>query len=59
MVYEKTRQENYVIDSIGVVYVENKIGLSWLIKQGIIYDENQIRQRRDLSYWCGVCQKWN
>lgn len=37
----KTRKDDNVIDRTGVVYIENKIELSWPIKLGVVYDENQ------------------
>lgn len=40
----KTRHDNDMIDCIGVVYVENDNELSWPIKSGVVYDENQIGQ---------------
>ena len=39
----KTRQNNDVIDCIGVVYIKNKIKLSWSIKQGEVYEESDTR----------------
>ena len=43
----KTRQENDVIDRIGVIYTINNNELSWPIKPGATYKENQTRQWRD------------
>ena len=37
----KTRQDNDVTDHRGVFYFEN-IELSWSIRPGAVYDENQI-----------------
>ena len=37
----KTRQNNDVINLIGVIYAENDIKLSWLIKSGVNYDKNK------------------
>lgn len=37
----KTRQDNNVIDHIGLAYVENNIKLSGLIKSGTVYDETK------------------
>ena len=45
----KTRQEHYMSDRTGAVYVENETELSWSIKSGAICDKNQTRQRRDQS----------
>ena len=36
----KTRQNNYVIDYTGVVYVKNEIGISWPIELGVYCGEN-------------------
>ena len=36
----KTRKNNNVTDCIGVVYIENKTELSWLIGLGAVCDEN-------------------
>lgn len=36
----KTRQDNDVIDHNGVVYANNKIDLSWLIRPNVVYDKN-------------------
>lgn len=44
----KTRQNNDMIDYIGVVYVVNETELSWSIKSGAIYDENHATQWRDV-----------
>ena len=38
----KMTQSNNVTSHIGAVYIKNKIELSWLIRQGVIYDENEI-----------------
>lgn len=37
----KTRQDNNVIDHIGLAYVENNIKLSGLIKSGTVYEETK------------------
>ena len=36
----KTRQDNDMTNSIGVVYLKNKTELSWLIRPGIVCDKN-------------------
>ena len=36
----KTKYNNYVIDRIDGVYVENKTELPWLIKLGVVYGGN-------------------
>ena len=36
----KTKQNNDMIDRIGVFYAENDIALSWLIGSSVVYDEN-------------------
>ena len=43
----KTRQDNDVIDRIGVIYTINNNELSWPIEPGAVSKENQTRQRRD------------
>ena len=43
----KTRQDNNVIDHIGLTYVENNIELSGPIKSGAVYDET--RQDNDVT----------
>ena len=53
----KSRQENNMINHIVAVYVKNDTKLSWPIKSGEIYNENQIGQRHDRSYKYGLCQK--
>ena len=40
----KTRQDNDVIDHVGVFYFGNDTKLSWPIESGDEYDENHIRQ---------------
>ena len=53
----KTKQDNDVTESIGVIYVKNNIELSWPTGSGADYDENQIRQLHDQLYRCGLRQK--
>ena len=36
----KTKQDNDVTDHTDVVYVKNDNEPSWLIKSGVVYDEN-------------------
>ena len=43
----KTRQDNDLINHIGVVYVESDIELSWSTRRGAVYDENQRGQQCD------------
>lgn len=43
----KTRQDNDVIKGTGAIYTENDIEPLGPIGSGVIYDENQIRQRCD------------
>ena len=45
----KTRQDNDVTDRKDMVYVENKTKLLCLIEPGVVCDENQIRQRREIE----------
>ena len=42
----KTRLYNDLIDCASAIYAENDIELVWLIKSGVVYDENQTRQQR-------------
>ena len=54
----KTNQDNNVTNRTCTVYTENDTELSWPIRSGTVYDENQIRQlhkdavyvKRKLSY---------
>ena len=39
----KTRQDNNVIDHIGLVYVEIDIELWWPIWSGVVKEENQTK----------------
>ena len=39
-------------DHTNAMYTENKIDLSWLIRLGAIYDENQTGQECDRLYRC-------
>ena len=55
----KTRQDNNMTDRTGAVYVENGNELSWPIKSGANYDENQIWKLRYWSYRCNLCRKRN
>ena len=55
----KTRQDNNEIDRIIVVYAENEIELSRLIRLGTILDEDQTGQQHDRSYKCSLLQKQN
>ena len=45
----KTTQDKNMTDRIGVVYVQNKTELLFLIEPGAFYDENQTTQRRNQS----------
>ena len=36
----KSKQDNDKIDCMSAVNIENETELSWPIKQGVIYDEN-------------------
>ena len=36
----KTKQDNNMTDHMSAFYVENETKLSWLIKPGVICDEN-------------------
>ena len=55
----KTRQGNYVIDCIGLVYIETKTELLRLIEPSAVYYENKIRQWHDQSYKYSLCRKPN
>ena len=54
----KMTLHNNVTNRTGAVYAENYSKLSWPIRHGAIYDENDIRQQCDWSYRCGLHQKW-
>lgn len=43
----KMRENNYMINHIGPLYVENEIELWWPIWRGTIYDKDQTRQERN------------
>lgn len=45
----KTRQDNDMTDSTGVVYIDIEIDLSWLIEQDAVYHENQTELWLDQS----------
>ena len=55
----KMTLDNEVNNRISVIYAGNDIELSWPIKQGAIYDENDIGQWCDRSYMYDLCLKWN
>ena len=46
-----------MINHTGAFYTENDIELSQLIGLGVVYDENQIGQRCDISYRCDLHRK--
>ena len=48
----KTRQDNYVIDCTGVVYVKIRIEVSWLI--GKMQSIMKIRQHNDETHHIGI-----
>ena len=43
----KTRQVIDESDHISAIYTENEIELLYVIGSGVVYDENQIGQRRN------------
>ena len=53
----KTRQDNDVTHRIGLVYVEKDTEHSGPMWPSVVYDKNQIGQRRDRLYRCDLC--WN
>ena len=55
----KTKQNNDVIDQLGLVNAENDIELLGPIWQGIDCGENQIGQQHDQLYRNCICQNWN
>ena len=55
----KTKQDNDLIDCIGVIYAETKIELSGPIKLSVVCYQNQTRQWHDRSYRYGLHQKQN
>ena len=48
------KQDNDMTDRKGVVYTKNETKLLWSIELNVIFDENQIEQRRDWSYRSGL-----
>ena len=47
----KTRRDNDMIDCIGAVYANNKTGLLWPIKLGVVCDKNNdVTGCRDVMY---------
>ena len=44
---KKMRQDNDMTDHIGSLYAENETHLLWLIRQGMVYDKDEIGQWRD------------
>ena len=55
----KTRQDNDMIDCIGVVYAKTKTELLGPIKPGIVCYENETWYQHDQSYRYGLHQKRN
>lgn len=55
----KTRQDNDLIDHIGLVYVKNDIELSRLIWLTVIYDKNETGQWLDQLYRCRLHKNQN
>ena len=55
----KTRQDNNEIDRTIVVYAENEIELSRLIRPSAVLDEDQTGQQHDRSYKCSPLQNQN
>ena len=48
-----------MIDLTGGVYTKKETKVSWLIRQCVVCDENQIGQRYDQSSTCSLHWKWN
>ena len=55
----KTKEENNMIDHIGVISVEYDTELLRPIGYYVVYDHDKIRQFHDLSYRSIICQKQN
>lgn len=55
----KIRHDNDVTDYTSVISIEYDNQLSRLIRQCVVYDEDEIRQRYDQSYRSVLCQKRN
>ena len=55
----KTKQDNDVIDHIGLVYTKKNIELSRPIWPAVVYEENQTRQWCDQLYMCHLHQNQN
>ena len=56
----KTWQDNDVLDLNGVISIKYDTEQSRLIRQCVVYDEDETRQGRDLSYRFNLCwtQNW-
>lgn len=55
----KKKRQDKVTNHTGALYTKNETKSSRLIQQGVVYDVEQIEQRRDRSYRCGLLKKWN
>ena len=50
----KKWQDNNKTNCTDPVYIENETELSWPIQQGMVYDKDNIGQRNNWSYRCGL-----
>ena len=55
----KSKQDNDVIDRIGVIFIEYNTKMSILIEQCAVYDEDKTEQWHDPSYRFALHWKWN
>lgn len=46
----KIKQDNDINDHTVAVNIENKTKMSWQIRLGMVYDKNQMGERRGQSY---------
>ena len=44
MIYDEMRQDNEMTNCICMVYIENGTKLSWMIRQSLVYEKNEIGQ---------------
>lgn len=50
----KTKQDNNMIECLGVVYAETETKLSGPIKRGVVCYQNQIEKQHDKLYKCDL-----
>ena len=55
----KTKQDNNMIECLGVVYAETETKLSGPIKRGVVCYQNQIEKQHDKLYKSDLHWKWS